>query len=196
MNQVFGDFIQEFPPNHDSLELSFTPTSERIKNRWRNQRLSAHFMADYIGNFLPLDKDNPEEEKRIKEIKGAVSYIANELLENAMKFHLEASNTKVKLGVHFLDAAELIVAIFTKNSTDRNGADKFQVFIQTLLACDPEEFYIQQVEASAEDENAEMSGLGFLTMINDYQAGLGWKFEPQPSAPEIITVTSMALVSV
>ncbi|NEP11275.1 MAG: ATP-binding protein [Symploca sp. SIO2C1] len=196
MNQTFGDFIQAFPPNHDSLELSFTPTSERIKKRWRNQRLSAHFMADYIGNFLPLDKDNPEEEKRIKEIKGAVSYIANELLENAMKFNLESSNSKVKLGVHFLDTADLIVAMFTKNSIDRNSAEKFQVFIQTLLACDPEEFYIQQVEASVEDENAEMSGLGFLTMINDYQAKLGWKFEALQSTPEIIEVTTMAQVSV
>ncbi len=196
MNQTFGDFIQAFPPNHDSLELSFTPTSERIKKRWRNQRLSAHFMADYIGNFLPLDKDNPEEEKRIKEIKGAVSYIANELLENAMKFNLETSSSKVKLGVHFLDAADLIVAMFTKNSIDRNSAQKFQVFIQTLLACDPEEFYIQQVEASVEDENAQMSGLGFLTMINDYQARLGWKFEALKSAPEIIVVTTMAQVSV
>ena len=196
MNQTFGDFIQAFSPNHDSLELSFTPTSERIKNRWRNQRLSAHFMADYIANFLPLDKDNPEEEKRIKEIKGAVSYIANELLENAMKFNLENSNSKVKLGVHFLDAASLIVAMFTKNSIDRNSAEKFQVFIQTLLASDPEEFYIQQVEASVENENAEMSGLGFLTMINDYQARLGWKFEALQSTPEIIAVTTMAQVSV
>ncbi|NER24617.1 MAG: ATP-binding protein [Symploca sp. SIO1C2] len=196
MNHTFGDFIQAFPPNHDSLELSFTPTSERIKNRWRNQRLSAHFMADYIANFLPLNKNKPEEEKRIKEIKGAVSYIANELLENAMKFNLETSSSKVKLGVHFLDAAELIVAMFTKNSIDLNSAEKFQVFIQTLLASDPEELYIQQVEASAEDENAEMSGLGFLTMINDYQAKLGWKFEPLPSAPGMITVTTMAQVSV
>ncbi|NES22880.1 MAG: ATP-binding protein [Symploca sp. SIO3E6] len=194
MNQTFGDFIQAFPPHHDSLELSFTPTSERIKNRWRNQRLSAHFMADYIANFLPLDKDNPEEEKRIKEIKGAVSYIANELLENAMKFNLETSNSQVKLGVHFLDTAELIMAIFTKNSIDLKSAEKFQVFIQTLLASDPEELYIQQVEASVEEENAEMSGLGFLTMINDYQARLGWKFETRPSTPEIITVTTMAQV--
>ena len=196
MNQTFGDFIQAFPPNHDSLELSFTPTSERIKNRWRNQRLSAHFMADYIANFLPLDKDNPEEEKRIKEIKGAVSYIANELLENAMKFNLETSNSQVKLGVHFLDTAELIMAIFTKNSIDLNSTEKFQVFIQTLLASDPEELYIQQVEASVEEENAEMSGLGFLTMINDYQAKLGWKFEARPSTPDIITVTTMAQVRV
>lgn len=196
MCQVFGKFIEVFPPDHDSLELSFTPTSERIKNLWHNRRLSAHFLADYFTNFLPLDRRNPDEEQRIKETQGAISYISNELLENAMKFNLEAVSHKVKLGIHFLDDPELSAVIFAVNNVNCQGAEKFQHFIHELLSCNPEEFYIQQVEASAEDENAEMSGLGFLTMINDYQAKLGWRFEPLKSEPQVITVTTMAQVSV
>ena len=196
MCQIFGEFIETFPPDHDSLELSFTPTSERIRTLWRNRRLSAHFVADYFTNFLPLDKDNPQEEQRIKETKGAISYISNELLENAMKFNLEVVKYKVKLGVHFLDEPDLIAIMFATNSVNHQGAKKFQAFIQKLLTSDPEEFYMQQVEASAEAESVEMSGLGFLTMVNDYQAKLGWRFEPIKSDPTVITVTTMAQVSV
>lgn len=197
MEQFFGSFIKEFPPERDCLELTFTPNSKRIKQLWRTQRLSAHFVADYFVNFLPIDKDHSEEEdQRIKETKGAVSYIANELLENAMKYNLETSQFKVKFGIQFLEATEVIAVIFVTNTIDRAGAEKFQTFIQKLLTCDPDELYIQQVEASAEDENAESSGLGLITAINDYHAQLGWKFEPLPSQPEVMAVTTMAQLPV
>ncbi len=196
MYKTFGDFIKAFPPDRDSLELSFTPTSERIKHRWRSQRLSSHFIADYFVNFLPLAEGDPEAERRIKETKGAVSYVTNELLENAMKFNLEAANSKVRFGIHFIDDDEIAAVMFASNQVNRAGAEKFQIFIEKLLSADPEEMYLQQVEASVEDENAEMSGLGFLTMLNDYQAKLGWQFEALPSDPDVFSVTTMAQVKV
>lgn len=196
MQQTFGDFIKAFPPDRDSLELSFTPTSERIKHRWRSQRLSSHFVADYFINFLPLSNGDPQSERRIKETKGAISYVTNELLENAMKFNLEATNAKVRFGIHFVDDDEIIAVMFASNSVNRTGAQKFQGFIENLLSADPEEMYLQQVEASLEDENVGMSGLGFLTMLNDYQARLGWQFKPHLSDPDVCLVTTMAQIKV
>ncbi len=197
MQEIFGDFIKTFPPENDSLELNFTPYSERIEYRWRNQLLSAHFAADYFINFLPIDLKNPEEnEQRIRETKGAVSFVANELLENAMKFNLETSKYSVKFGIHFLENSETIAVIFASNVIDLASAERFQTFIQKLLTSDTEIFYLEQIEASAEDENANMSGLGFLTMINDYEARLGWKFETIPLEPDMIKVTSMVQISV
>ncbi len=196
MQQIFGDFIASFPPDRDALELSFTPTSQRIKSLWRNQRLSAHFVADYFSNFLPFDQENPEEEQRLKESKGAISYISNELIENAMKFNLESVKHKVKFGIHFMDGSEPIAVMFATNSIDRMGVETFQAFIQKLLSCDPEEFYVQQIEASVEADDEEGSGLGFLTMINDYQAKLGWKFESAQTTSGIFNVTSMAQIAV
>ena len=196
MYKTFGDFIKAFPPDRDSLELSFTPTSERIKHRWRSQRLSSHFIADYFVNFLPITEGDPEAERRIKETKGAVSYVTNELLENAMKFNLEAANSKVRFGIHFIDDEEVVAVMFASNQVDRAGAEKFETFIEELLSADPEEMYLQQVEASLEDKNAGMSGLGFLTMLNDYQAKLGWQFEALPSESDIFSVTTMAQVKV
>lgn len=195
MNQIFGDFIEEFPPDHDSLELVFTPTSDRIKNLWSNHRLSAHFLADYFSNFLPLDKAKPEEDQLIKNMKGTIGYMSNELLENAMKYNLDALNFKVKIGIHFVNSPNIVAVMFATNSIDGINARKLRTFIQKLFESDPEEFYMQQVLESAESKHSEASGLGFLSMINDYQAKLGWKFEQAQSDPEITIVTTMAQVS-
>jgi hypothetical protein len=196
MHQIFGDYINVLPPERDSLELSFTSSSEDIKNLWKNQRLSAHFLANCFINFLPLDENNPEEEQRIKEAQGSISYVANELIENAVKFNLETVSHQVKLGIYFLENPELVAVIFATNSVDKAQAEVFQAFIKELLQSDPQELYVQQVEASATDNASTKSGLGFLTMINDYQARLGWKFEPMATFPDVLAVTVMAQVTV
>jgi len=196
MAEIFGDFIEIFPIHQDSLELIFTPNSLPIKKRWRGNRLSAHFIADYFSNFLPVDEDEPAYERRIKDSKGAVSYVANELLENAMKFNNPETNFKVKFGIHFIEGVEMMAALFATNSVIIGELDKFQEFIQELLSSDPEELYMRQIEKSAEDKNSQVSGLGFLTMINDYSAKLGWKFEKIQEEPRVIIVTTMVLVPV
>ena len=198
MKQIFGDFISEFPPEHDSLELTFTPSSRPIKQRWRNNRLSAHFVADYLSNFLPVDEDDLSREKRIKNSKGAVSYVANELLENAMKFNDEQSNEKVKFGIHFIENSEVTAVIFATNSVKPERADKFKAFIAEILSCDRDglkELYIRHIERCAE-ANSECSGLGLLTMINDYAAKIGWKFETISHNPDAIAVTTLVQIPV
>ena len=196
MPQIFGDFVESFPPAQDSLELTFTPNSLPIKKRWRSNRLSANFMADYFFNFLPVDENDPAQKRRIKESKGAVTYVANELLENAIKFNNQATNFKIKFGIYFIEEADLTAVLFATNSVSAEGLDKFQKFIQELLCSDPEKLYVQQIEKSAQEENSGESGLGFLTMINDYSAKLGWKFEIVQKEPKMMAVTTMVLVPV
>ena len=172
-----------------------------IRRRWKNNRLSAQFIAEYFTAFLPVDEEDPVEARRIKESKSAITYVANELLENAMKFNDEKSSFKVRLGIYFLedmsiDDREIAALLFATNSVTPESANKFQEFLAELLAADPEEFYVTQVEKSMEDEHSEASGLGFLTMINDYSAKLGWKFETIDKDPPIHTVTTMARITV
>ena len=194
--QIFGEFIDKFPPEHDSLELTFTPCSRPIKQRWRNNRLSAYFVADYLSSFLPVDEQDASSEKRIKESKGAVSYIANELLENAIKFTEENSTYKVKFGIHFLADNEVVAVIFATNYANSQTVNKFQGFIKELLSCDdPNELYLQQLEKNAETES-ETSGLGLLTMINDYSAKIGWRFETIADGSDNIAVTTVAQITV
>ena len=196
MPQIFGDFVESFPLAQDSLELTFTPNSLPIKKRWRSNRLSANFMADYFSNFLQVDEDDAAHKRRIKEGKGAVSFVANELLENAIKFNDRGTNFKIKFGIYFIEEADMTAVLFATNSVSAEGLDKFQKFIQELLCSDPEKLYVQQIEKSTQEENSGESGLGFLTMINDYSAKLGWKFEIVQKEPKMIAVTTMVLVPV
>ncbi|HAG84909.1 MAG TPA: ATP-binding protein [Cyanobacteria bacterium UBA11162] len=196
MAQIFGDFIENLPPGHDYLDIGFSASSRPIKQRWRNNRLSAYFVADYLSTFLPVDDDDPGSDRRQEECKGAVSYIANELLENAMKFHSPNQQHPVRFGIHFIEDPEVTVVLFATNAITNPMQDKYQSFIEELLASDPEELYVHQLEQSAEEENTHSSGLGLLTMINDYSAKLGWKFEAIGNNPDAIAVTTLVQVVV
>ena len=196
MIEVFGEFIEEFLPNSDSLELSFTSSSQANQRRWRNNRLSAHFIADYFANLLNFDENDLANEKRIKEIKSTISYISNELLENAIKFHENTKIHQVKLGISFLEDTDMAIVIYTKNSIYSEKVQKYQAFINLLLTEDANELYVQQIETASAEEESKASGLGLLTLINDYSAKLGWKFEPESSQPEIIAVTTMVQIVV
>jgi hypothetical protein len=197
MSQIFGEFIEQFPVGNDALELSFSSRHKPVNGKWRNHRLSAYFMADYFSNLMPNDENTEQSKERLNNLKSAVSYISNELLENAMKFHERSNNIPVKLGICFLEElGEITAVIFTKNSIKHKNVYKFQVFIDNLLSADPNELYIQQIEKAAEDQDGEASGLGLLTTINDYSAKLGWKFEPEPRDPVMIAVTTMAQIVV
>ena len=176
--QIFGEFIQQFPPEKDSLELTFTPTSVPLKKRWRNNRLSAHFIADYFTTFLPLDDAQDQQKQRIQESRCAVSYIANELLENAMKYNAEKAQAQIKFGIHFLEKDRLIAVVFATNTINLENEQRLQNFIDKVSKKDPELLYVEQLEKNAVNEHGEeCSGLGILTMINDYNALLGWKFD-------------------
>ena len=196
--QIFGEFIETFPPEKDSLELTFTPTSVPLKERWRNNRLSAYFIADYFTTFLPLDDAQYEQKIRIKESKCAVSYIANELLENSMKYNCEQVHSQIKFGIHFVDEDRLLAVIFATNSITDENEQRLKKFIDQVFDSDPESLYIDQLEKNAVNENEECSGLGLLTMINDYNALLGWKFDTvnQSSAGSYSTVTTMVQLEV
>ena len=84
MAQIFGEFIEKKGERCEYLMIGFSPSSIPIQQRWRNNGLSADFLADYLSTFFP-GEDHASTERQAA-VKGAVSYIANELLENAMKF--------------------------------------------------------------------------------------------------------------
>jgi hypothetical protein len=192
MNQIYGDYTAEqLHKKQEHLTIVFSPGVYSRKERWRNNSLSADFLADYFANFFPgPDSANAETSTRA-EVKNAISYIANELLENAVKYNYEPS-FHTTLSLH-LDANELIFVI--DNSVDPEAMPRFHNLIKLLLSADPADLYIQQLENSVLTNSSE-SGLGLLTMLNDYGARIGWKFEYDEEMPEIIVVTTMVKVSI
>jgi len=192
MVQIFGNYDSELPFSEEYLAIGFSPSSVALKHRWRNNGLSASFMADYLTTFFP-DSDTENNFKKRKRIKGATNYIANELLENAMKFNDEASRFPVSIQLRLY--SDHIVFLVT-NSIPTSAVEKFQRLIDQLIHSDPQELYLYQLEQNAVDESNQHSGLGLLTMINDYEAKLGWKFETIEQNPDLIAVTTMVQLTV
>ena len=150
-------------------------------------------MADYLATFFPGNEDDSSTIERQAEIKSAVSYIANELLENAMKFNNETSQYPINIKLQLESEGVLFSVV---NSISRQGVDKFQAYIQQLLASEPSELYIQQLEKNAVEESCTDSGLGLLTMLTDYSAKIGWKFQTVHKDPEVIAVTTMVQLTI
>jgi hypothetical protein len=191
-SEIFGNFIER-PLNQEYLNLEFSPSSLPLKLRWRNNGLSADFLADYLSTYFPGDEDEPIALQKNFEIKFAVSYIANELLENAMKYCDKTTQHPITMSLQF-NWEEIRVLI--KNSVGISEAKNFKSFINELLSSHPYDFYMRQLEKNAENNNDGSYGLGFLTIINDYNVKIGWKFEPVEQEPSLLIVSSMVQLQI
>ena len=193
IDRTIGDFKHTLPPSQEYLVLSFSPSSIPLRQRWRNNCLSADFLADYLSTFFLGNEDPRLDTDKQAEIKSAVSYIANELLENGMKYCVEESSLPISIQIHL--NPEYIVFQLT-NSIAVKQAQKFQTLIDRLVKEDPGEMYIAQLEKNALEENDANSSLGLLTMLHDYGAKLGWKFESRSNEVQDIAVTTMVLLKI
>jgi len=191
MVRVFGEFIEREGSGCEYLKIGFSPTAIPIQQRWRNNGLSADFIADYLGSFFP--GEDRASTARQAEIKSAVSYIANELLENAMKFNYALLQRAISIEV-YLEADA--ISLYATNSIDPKAVAPFQYIIERLLTEDPNALYLERLTHNAEEDTEGGSGLGFLTMINDYQARLAWKFIPLAPDMDLVLVTTMAHLTI
>jgi hypothetical protein len=174
------------------LTLAFSPISAPLRSRWRNNGLSADFLGDYVTTFLPADGAPPALGKRQNEVKHAVTYIANELLENAMKYH--QPDVEIPIRIH-LELASDHIAVRVSNGASLVQARRYKAFVEQLQEGDVDDLLLRQQEESARSSESEMSGLGLLTMISDYEAQLDWCFDPHPTQPECMNVTTSAVLS-
>ncbi|MEL6494177.1 MAG: DUF6272 family protein [Cyanobacteria bacterium J06623_7] len=186
-NSTMGDFQLSLPISQEHLILSFSPGSIPLRQRWRNNCLSADFLANYLSTFF-IGNDLQPDEIRQAEAKSAISYIANELLENGMKYCLKTSSFPITIQIHLID--EVIVIQLT-NSISQEQTQRFQAQISKLLQGDPGEMYLAQLEQNAMTENEMHSNLGLLTMLNDYKAKMGWHFESLADSSASMAVTTM-----
>ena len=189
MVQVFGDFV-ESTHKKENLTLGFSPSSVPISERWRNNGLSADYIAEYLATVLNNEDNESDEAEYLAEIKSSASYIANELLENGMKYCNE--HTEYPITFH-IELVSNEIRFFLENTIIPSNAERLKEFINELDNSDPDEFYIRQLEKNAEDELEDntSSGLGFLSIINDYSAKLGWKFQTVDQSSVVMSVTTL-----
>jgi hypothetical protein len=191
-SQTLGNY-RERSSKCEYLTLAFSPTNAPLRSRWRNNGLSADFLGDYVTTFLPARSGVAAAENRQNEIKHAVTYIANELLENAMKYH--ERNVDIPIGIH-LELTTDYIAVTVSNGIGASQAERYRAFVQELLEGDPGDLLLRQQEESVTGSESDKSCLGLLTMISDHDAQLGWRFEVDPLHSEILAVTTSAILPI
>jgi hypothetical protein len=189
--KIFGDY-EEKENGKEYLIVHFSPTSVPLRHRWRNTGLSADFLAEYWVTFFP--QGDALSRNRQIEVKGAIRYIANELLENLMKFSYEAANYPVCLALHLYQDQ---FNFYASNAIDPITVESFQARIQELLTKDIDTLYRRQLEQNVATEEPYESHLGLLTIAHDYDARLAWKFETiKHEHADVIVVTTMVQLDI
>jgi hypothetical protein len=173
------------------LTLVFSPVSAPLRSRWRNNGLSADFLGDYVTTFLPANGAVPAFQNRQKEIRHAVTYIANELLENAMKYH--QSDVDIPIRIH-LELAGDHITVSVSNGVSTLQAGRYKAFVEHLQQEDTGDLLLRQQEENARSTGSAISSLGLLTMINDYDAQLDFRFDTHPTQLGSMTVTTSAVL--
>ncbi len=189
--QIFGHFIEN-PTGQDQLSLVFSPYSIPFSQRWQNNSLSADFIADYISSFFPRDERDSENCRKHAVIKSSSSFVVNELLENAMKYCHYSSEYKITINIQVKD--ELIKILVTNVITELSSL-KYQEHIKKIINSDVNKLYINHLEKNAEDEYNMNLGLGLLTIINNYSAQVGWRFQTiqQETLPAVFVTIMVQL---
>ena len=191
-NETLG-YLAPSEGRFEYLTLSFSPFTVPIRSRWRNNGVSADFLGDYVITFLPNDKGAAKAEGLQNEIKHAVTYVSNELLENAMKYR--EPGVDIPIGIH-LELSSEQITVRAINGVGFEQATRYKDFVKEILQGDASELLVKQLEETAEGTETAHSCLGLLTIINDYQAQLGWKFEVHPTFSETMTVTTSVVLRV
>lgn len=188
--QIFGKFTDDISGSKEYLTISFSPDSSPRKQRWRNYGLSADFLGDYFAAFFPGDTVPDSKIDQRNTVKAAVSFIANELLENAVKYNDDITELPISISLHLYEQ-QIIFHIV--NYANEMVANQYQQFIKQLTASNLEDYYLQQLERTATGEGS--SGMGILTMMNDYSAHFGWKFQALEQEPAIVQVDVLAYLN-
>lgn len=187
MNQLFGDFKEEILANHKLFMMDFFIHSIPIERRKQTRYLSIAFITDYLATLFPVNEEDIKSYERQLQMKSAATYIANELLENSIKFNHETVKHPIQFGIC---SVEKLLVFVVSNCASEKTLESFKDYVHELTNSDIDELYFRQLEKGAE-EKSEESRLGFLSMSNDYSAKLGWKIETVNKDPEITTITTM-----
>lgn len=175
----FGDTEHANSPS--AFAMSIVLRQGPLTVSWQHASATCEFLGDVFA--VRHAKDG----KDYSEARHSIIYLVNELLENAIKFR---SPGDIEVRCSLEDGNfELTV----RNHASSEVAARFQSLLSELTVRDPGELLIERIEANAADENSSGSGLGLLTLMNDYGARLGWNFSDAPAAGTVVLSTHASL---
>lgn len=188
MVQTLGHYRES--DSDEYMMLGFSASRAPLEDRWRTNDLSANFIAYYVSTYFPRhDKAAIELQANVQD---AVSFIANELLENAMKFAYEPARQPMSIKMALEPE---FVYFYVSNSVDPATLASFQGLIRELLTSDVHQLYLQRLEQNALGTTQHRSGIGLLTMLTDYNAQIAWQFLTTAAATMVTTMVALPINS-
>lgn len=189
--ETVGDFAAKTHDSQEYLTIHFSPSSQSRRQRWSNYGLSADFLGDYFATFFPGDQLSDGAIGRQARVKAVVSFIANELIENAMKYGDPHASLLVSISLYLYDD---YLVLYVTNSSRRDVALAYRDFVTEVISLGAEAAYTRQIERVAQGEGG--SQMGIVTAMHDYNIRLAWQFAPDAGQGDRVSVSVMARMEV
>lgn len=157
--------------------LSFSSSFLSLRNQWLNNSLTANFLAEYWSTFsrspnaLGCHPSNYSKE--------IVSYVVNEMLDNAVKYGCASADDTTQVAIRLTLASEHL-RVYVTNRSPAKSWKSLQEYIHVLLTEDHERLYFRQMEENAVSGKQSVSRLGLLSITHDYHGQIAWKFTAWP----------------
>lgn len=150
---------------------------------WHHCATTSDFVADIFALRFQSSRND------YLEVRHSIGYLVNELIENAVKFRAQGE-IMIEASMDS-DCFRLKVS----NLVDGVTAQEFKTLLADITVGDPGDLLIERIEANAADPEKSRSGLGLLTLMNDYGAHLAWIFST-PDERDQIFLETYASISV
>jgi hypothetical protein len=179
MQSEFG--LTEFKNGHGAVANRLRLADGPLELSWHHCSTTSDFLGDFYANIARTDGLD------YNEARHGIGYLVNELVENAVKFRAPGD---VVIESALADGN---FSVRVTNMVDSGVLQRFQKMLDEITSKDPGELLIEKIERNAADPSSSASGLGLLTLMNDYGVRLGWKFIGESDGGPIKVETYAAL---
>lgn len=166
----------------DARRFALKLMAEPLELSWHHCGVTSDFFGEYFSRACEGNVDAVD-------ARHSISYMINEILENAIKFR-KGGNIDITGSLED-GTFELLI----RNRIDAGTAESFKAHLVQLLEREPGELLLERIEENALNPDSTGSGLGILTLMSDYEAKLGWSFasEHVSEGVELTTYASLRL---
>jgi hypothetical protein len=172
----FGNISTDTVPASTLTRMRFREGPLNLS--WKHCTMTSDFIAEMVA--VPYRANRVQ----YRQVRHDVSYLANELIENTVKFRAPGD---VLLEVLVATGS---IRIVIANAIERETGMHFRGVLGKLEQDEPGVLLLERIEQNAATGSHAGSGLGILTLMSDYGAEFEWSFDEQPGGYDHLTTTA------